>query len=605
MKLPSITQIGVEYIQTLRRFPLTMISAVIGTVTAIILIERDHPSEPSILFSVILTTILALPLLTSFRLTAEGERSSSGRVWTLQAIGLALLAVYAVNVPTDLPDVPMYYLFRFFAFMIGCSLMLSFLPFLQRGQGNGFWQFNKIVVFRIILAGAFAMVLFSGLGLALAALDNLFGMDIPGERYAELWFMILGLFVVPFILSGIPDNLSELDRVTDYPRALKVLGQYVLSPLVLVYFVILYIYIAKIIVTWSWPEGWVGRLILGFSATGILALFVLDPLREKMENLWIKKVARWYYVILLPLIVMLFLALWRRISEYGITEDRYIGLAIGVWLAFIAGYFLLSRAKSVKMIPASLCVLTFLISFGPWGMFSISERSQIQRLERILVADSIIVDGKAQKAPSAISGKDEVEISAILRYLDEVHGFSGIESWFTESLRPDSAGSGRRFKRPGYVADLMGVEYKPYGGIDPDRYFSVAVDAEASISISGYDRLVRVNYNGYNEDINSLEQTSAEIIAAAADSMILKIVVDSVDVESTAISIRPLIDRLVSIHDNGNGKQIPVEQATFEYETTGLRAKVVMLNAGFNRNDSTVVADSYQALVFYSRKGEE
>jgi len=603
MKLPSITRIWAEYKRTLQRFPLALISAVIATIVAIVLVEREELSKPPILYNILLSTILAIPLLTALRLAVARGGSNLSRGWTMQAIGVALLVVYAFATPSDMLRAPLFHLFRFFAFGIGCCLLLSFLPFRHKGQGNGFWQFNRIMVFRIVLAGAFAMVLFSGLGLALAALDNLFGMEIPDQRYFELWILILGLFVVPFILSGVPENLSQLEEVADYPRPLRVLGQYVLSPLVLIYFVILYAYIAKIIITWSWPQGWVGRLILGFSATGILALFVLDPIREKTETLWVKRASRWYCVILLPLIVVLFLALWRRISEYGLTEGRYLGLALGVWLAFTAGYFLLSRSKSIKMIPASLCAFTFLISIGPWGMFSVSEHSQIQRLKEMLAADSILVNGMVQKAPMPVSGDHEVQISAILSYLHEVHGFSKIELWFAESLRLDTAGAESRFKDAPHVAGLLGVEFNPYGRLE-QKYFSVFIDAQTPVSISGYDHMVRAGYGRLAVNVKAAKQPITSEIETAADSVVVKFVADGTPSDSVAIPLRPLIDRLVSAHADARGLAIPAEKAMYEYETAAFTTKVVMFQVRLQRQDSTVVATSYDALILYSRKSE-
>ncbi|MEW5922836.1 MAG: DUF4153 domain-containing protein [Candidatus Zixiibacteriota bacterium] len=604
MKLPSIEQIWADYNRTYRRFPLTQISAIIITIVGVILVERENHSETSILYNILLPTILALPLLTSLKLAAEREDSNTSRIWLLQIIGVALLVVYAFTIPADLPHAPTFYIFRFFAFAIGCCLLFSFLPFLNKGQSNGFWQFNRVIVFRSILAGAFAVVLFAGLGLALAALENLFGMNIPSKRYFELWIMIMGLFVVPFILSGIPENLKELEEVTDYPRSLKVFGQYVLPPLVLVYSVILYAYIAKIIITWNWPQGWVGRLILGFSATGILALFVLDPIREKMENFWIKRASRWYYMILFPLIFVLFLALWRRISEYGLTEDRYMGLAIGVWLAIIAGYFLLSRSRSIKMIPVSLCVLTFLISVGPWGMFSVSEQSQIHRLKEMLIADSILVNGMVQKAPSPVSDDHEIQISSILYYMHEVHGFSKIEPWFAETLRLDSASAGSWFKDASYVAGLMGVEFNLYKIEGLDKYFSVAIDPRSTISVSGYEYMAQAKYGRIAAaNIDTIKQPTITEVRADEDSVVLRFVRDSVFVDSAVISIRPLIDRIALAYDHADDMQISGDTAILEYETADFKAKVVMLRAHFERQDSNIVANSYEALVLYSRKG--
>lgn len=606
MKLPSITQIWTELVRTLARFPLTVISALVGTVVSIALIEKGEHLEASILFSILLTTVLALPLLTALRLAAEGDGSNAGRVWLLQLVGVALLVIYGLTVPVDLPRAPLMYMFRFFAFAVAACFLLSFLPFIRKGQGNGFWQFNKTIVFRSMLAGAFAVVLFSGLGLALAALDNLFGINIPPKRYFELWIMILWLFAIPFILSGIPGRLRELDEVTEYPRLLRVFGQYVLSPLVLVYFVILYAYIGKIIITWSWPQGWVGRLILGFSATGILALFILNPIREKLETLWIKRASRWYYLILLPLVVVLFLALWRRISEYGLTEDRYLGLAIGVWLAFTAFYFLFSRSKSIKMIPGSLCVLTFVISVGPWSMFAVSERSQIGRLQEMLEADSILMNGVVQEAPSPVSNEHQVEISAILSYLHQVHGYSAIQPWFAEPLRADTAGAYSWFKDPSDVAELMGIRYNPYRAMGRETYFTVFIDPQTSISLEGYDQMVQAQY-GYlaNSKPGNQPMTNGVKVVADSLSVILQLAGDSTAYDSLLLPLHRLFHQVTLAHDSAIGKQIPPDDATYDYETADFKTRTILLEAHFEREDSTVVVNAYQALILYSRQSED
>lgn len=603
MKLPSISQIWADYNHTLRRFPLTMLSALVCAVVSIVLVEQEKTIGPSILYGILLTTILALPLLTALKVAAERESANPGRGWILQAVGVALIVVYPLTVPADLPQAPMVYIFRFFALAVAAFLLLSYLPFRHQGESIGFWHYNKILVFRGILAGAFTIVLFSGLGLALAALDNLFGIDVPPERYFELWIMILLLFAVPFILSGIPRKLAELEQTTDYPKSLKVFGQYVLSPLVLVYALILFAYIGKIIITWSWPQGWVGRLILGFSATGILALFVLDPIREILETKWLKRAARWYYLILLPLVVVLFLALWRRISEYGLTEDRCLGLAIGVWLAFAAGYFLLSRAKSIKMIPASLCVLTLLISVGPWSMFSISEQSQVERLRAMLVTDSILVDGVIQEASVPVSEEHEVEISGVLRYLHDIHGYSAIEPWFGESLREDD--SANWFKSPADVAALLGVDYHLYRGVEMDKTFSAVIDPQASVPISGYDQMVRAGYGGLATYGRSGNQPANGKFDVAADSTSVSFPVAGVPGDSIIILLQQLFDQIASVRTGDYQREIPVDLATLEDETGEFRTKTLMLEGYFKWVDSTLVPTAYDLLILYSRKSEK
>jgi len=498
----------------------------------------------------------------------------------------------------------MIYLFRFFAFAVGLGLLFSVLAFRSRGQVNGFWQFNRIVVFRAILTGAFAAVLFAGLGLALAALDNLFGMNIPPQRFGQLWILINGFFTVGFILAGIPDDLDALDSITEHPKALKVFALYVLVPLVLVYFVILYAYIAKIIITWNWPQGWVGRLILGFSAAGILALFALDPIREHMGQSWIKRAGRWYYAALIPLVVVLFLALWRRISEYGITEGRYLGLAIGVWLAVMAGYFIFSKTRSIKMIPASLCILTFAISFGPWGMFAVSERSQIARLRGLLVSNSILIHGSVQKAPGAVSARDITEISSILWYLGEVHGYDGIQAWFAESLRLDSAET-YRFKSAAEVADMMAITFDTYRQGGPGGSHTFTVNPKTPITVSGYDHLVRAAYGRPDAGKTPSHFDTPCQVVTTPDSIILIIMSNTAATDSLVMNLRPLVDSLTAAYGTLRKQDIPAEKATSKFASAGMRAQVIMLNMSVRRTNDTIQLENYDALILYSVGAEK
>jgi hypothetical protein len=116
---------------------------------------------------------------------------------------------------------------------------------------------------------------------------------------------------------------------------------------------------------WNWPKGWVSSLILGFSATSILSLLLMHPIRDRSENAWIRAAGKWLYIVLIPLIVVLFLAVTERIGDYGIIENRYAGIALGIWLVAQVLYFLFSKSKSIKFTIGSLCLLVFMVSYGP------------------------------------------------------------------------------------------------------------------------------------------------------------------------------------------------------------------------------------------------
>lgn len=506
MKLPSIHQLVVEGRTTLRRFPVILTVAVVGTCAALVLADHEGPAEASVIFNILLASILGIPLLIALALYAEKRQLKKPAALGLQMIGILLLAAYALTVPTDLTRAPLVTLFRFFVLAAALHLFTAVAPFTGKGQQNGFWHYNKTLFLRLLTTGVYSGVLFLGLVIALAALENLFGIDVPDKRYLELFITIAGLFATWFFLAGVPEDLSQLDARTDYPKELKIFAQYILLPIVLIYFVILYAYLAKILVAWDWPQGWVSKLILGYSGAAMFLLLLLHPIVGHTENRWIARASRWFYILLIPLVVVLVLAVWRRVSEYGITEGRYVAIALGVWLAFLIAYFTLSRAKSIKVIPASLCVCALLVTVGPWGMFSVARQSQTGRLERTLTQSGILADGTVRPLHGAVPVRDAREISAILSYLHETHGFSEIQGWFKESLKEDTVASGVAYKSPAAVAEMMGVEFYQRWAESPGGM--VTLEAEDGFDVHGYDRMLRATmYESGTESADLLKDS--------------------------------------------------------------------------------------------------
>ncbi|MRR13316.1 DUF4153 domain-containing protein, partial [bacterium] len=364
--------------------------AAIGTAVALVLIDAEGSHGASVLYRILLASAPGIPLLAAVALMAEKMAWSRGRSVAANGAALAVLAVYAWNVPPDMENAPALHVIRLLLLTFAAVMLVSVGPYLARGEGNGFWHFNKSLFLRLLVALLYAHILFAGLALALGALDNLFGLDVPGKRYFELWVLLAGFFSTLFFLAGVPEDLPALERRTAYPKGLQVFAQYILLPLVLVYLLILYAYVGKILVSWEWPLGWVSKLILGFSGTGLFALLLLHPLSDRTDNQWVRNAPRHFALALFPLLVMFFLALSRRVGEYGITEGRYLAYLLGGWLLLIALYFTLSRSLNLKLVPATLCALSVLVSVGPWSLFSVSEGSQVGRLRELLEKHQVL-----------------------------------------------------------------------------------------------------------------------------------------------------------------------------------------------------------------------
>lgn len=249
---------------------------------------------------------------------------------------------------------------------------------------NEFWGYNKTLFLNFLISALYSAVLFFGLSIALLSIDNLLGFDIKDVRYLQLWFILVGIFNTFFFLARVP-KIGEFEpSVTEYPKALKVFVQYVLIPIVTIYILILYSYLVKIIVQWELPTGWVANLVLSFSIAGIFSLLLLHPIKDEAKNNWIRLYSKLYYIGLVPLVVLLFISIGTRISEYGVTINRFYVATLAVWLAGVVLYFILSKSKNIKVIPISLALIALGITFGPLSTFSVSERSQLGRITETL-----------------------------------------------------------------------------------------------------------------------------------------------------------------------------------------------------------------------------
>jgi hypothetical protein len=602
MKLPSLRQLVTDGWQSFTRFPLVLTVALIGTCAASILVEYEGPPRPTMLFNVLLASILGISFLTSLVLYSEKQGLSRGRSIALQVVGLLFLVGYGWTVPTDLANAPAFHILQFFFLATVTHLMVSVMPFSTKGEVNGFWQFNKALLFRAMTTALYSFVLYLGLIGALAAVDVLFGIDVPGKRYFEMWIVIVGLFSTLFFLSGVPNDLRILEESNDYPKGLKVFAQYILLTLVLVYFVILYAYLAKIIIEWNWPQGWTSKLILGFSGVGMLSFLLLHPIAARQEQAWITKGARWFYLTLIPLIVMLFLAVWRRMSEYGLTEGRYLALALGVWLLFIVLYLLFGKSKSIKAIPASLAIVALISGVGPWSAFTLSEASQIGRLEQLLTQHAILVNGHVVQATGDVPFEDARQISSLLSYLHDFHGYGRIQRWFIKSLRADTAAAADAWQDPAAVSEIFGVPYVHSWQQTESGYVTFTASTNTPVDIAGYDKMITRSY---------LRSNAAQMITAKAlsirfaDSLNTLTISTSEDAalpDSVRIDLRQFISQLSSRSRAIDVGNVPPEEMSITVEGKRIKARVFFSTIQVNREESVAKPTMYSLSIFIGRK---
>src|SRR5690606_4789452 len=212
--------------------------------------------------------------------------------------------------------------------LLAGHVLLSFSICSDRLPVLHFWHFNKALFLRFLTGILFSVILYAGISIALLSIQTLFDFRFNGELFFRLFILVSVCFNSIFFLAGIPalpsSNTSAPTLETNYPKILKIFTQYVLIPLLTIYFGILIVYELKIALSFELPKGTVSYLVLGYSGFGILSYLLIYPLKDGEGNEWIRYFSKLFFWLMVPLLILLFIAIGVRVSDYGLTEKRYL-----------------------------------------------------------------------------------------------------------------------------------------------------------------------------------------------------------------------------------------------------------------------------------------
>jgi len=271
---------------------------------------------------------------------------------------------------------------------------LSVSPFTRIERGapraevqNRFWWVNFQAFTTAVIAAIAFLLISLGLFAIERSLSVLFG--VATDQLFYRWVLpFTGVFLVPvYWLSTLPQlsayRAEELERPDFLPRAFGFLGQFVLVPLLLIYSLILLAYTGQIVITQKLPEGMIGWMVLGFVVIGAAAWLVLHP--PFMRNRTLVRVFRtwWFWLTLIPL-GLFFIAVSIRIEAYGLTDERMLLVAGGIWASVLAAVFLVGRGD-IRLIPALAGLILLLVSIGPWNYANLPLAQQTMRLDTLLM----------------------------------------------------------------------------------------------------------------------------------------------------------------------------------------------------------------------------
>lgn len=367
------------------------------------------------------------------------------------------------------------------------TLIIAIFYTLKLKENEDYEPYVIRIFYGFFITVLYSGVLYFGISAIIFTINALFDADIDGKWYFYFFLMVTFIFGALMFLSKLPRK-EESYRDYPYSKALKILLLYIVIPLITIYTGILYVYFVKILVTQEWPRGLVSNLVIWYSVLSAAVIFFITPILD--EN----KVARlfrvWFPRILLPILAMMFMSIGKRIAQYGVTENRYFVVLLGIWVLLIMIYFIVKRKLSNIFIPVSLSIFALVSILGPLSAFSVSSFSQNQRFTALLEKNDMLQSGEIQPGTD-VSEDDRRNISSIVNYFD-TRDPSKIK-YIDEDFEYQD------FER------VFGFEREDYYSYAETDYVYLSTEMERSaLDIKGYDYLYMVNFNTITEETNGI-----------------------------------------------------------------------------------------------------
>ena len=230
----------------------------------------------------------------------------------------------------------------------------------------------------------------------------IFGIDEPNHFYEHIAQFIFFVLAPQVCCTLVRQNEDE---VTEPFKILRIILNFILSPAVIIYTVILYTYFIKIAFEWDLPKGGVAWMVMGFITVALVGRVAQSILSRRYYD-WFYK---YFTLIAIPPLVMYWIGSIYRIRLYSFTESRFYLMVAGVLMTLFVLMLFSKRTRRYQLMAlifgAAIIVFTYIPGISAK---SIGLHSQKQRLTE-LINELKLTDAKTGKL------NDDLDLRSILQ----------------------------------------------------------------------------------------------------------------------------------------------------------------------------------------------
>jgi len=292
-----------------------------------------------------------------------------------------------------------------------------------------------------------------------------------------------------------------------------------------------------------------------------------------LKERWIRLFSHRFYLALLPLIVLLFTGIFRRIHDYGITENRYLVAVLAIWLTGIAFYFLFIKRDDIRWIPITLSIICFVLAVGPWNIFAVSRTSQIHQFENILAEYKLLNAENKIGRKAVLSNHDYEQLFSIVQFFKE-RDVSVIKKYF-----PKLPKDNHEEKYSSVMENYLGkyVSAKKMQQRDVYAYFSSGPNSD--IKVTGFNYLVP-----FSSGNNQLMQNKEWKIMSGTKGKTL-----SIYRSNKKLIVWNIAQKAARLKDQygSNSNNIPSDSLSLHYQTPEAHVKIILKSISRSYDDYT------------------
>ena len=334
-----------------------------------------------------------------------------------------------------------------------------------------FSEYVLKVAINVVKASFVYGIIALGIAMILWIFDVLI-WDITSQYIGNIEILIFGIFYSTEIIY----SLINLDEEVN--KFFKNLVKFVLMPLLISAFAIIYLYIIKILLLRDIPKNQIFRIATSLFVVGG---FIWTTMNYFKEEGTIYKISTKLPIIFSPFILLQIYTMGIRIVKNGVTPLRYAGMVFVLFeICYILVYILKKeKIKNLILVADALIIISILVP--GINAFDVSDFSQINNLK--------ILNQKTD-----LNDQEKAKINGAYYYLKDTK--KG-KKYIKDNLSQDQIDQIKQFK----TSNSNNYRYRDY------EY--IYLNKKNNININGYNYLTTVE--SLNNDNKNIEKAFIDV----------------------------------------------------------------------------------------------